>query len=877
MKTKSTSRSAFFNRRVVISLPVLTGPFLALVRSRGLARWRRMFCSLFFVAAAIAVLGAIGSSRAIGQSGAAGSTASKIAPWVIEHTANGQQAEFMVVLVDQADLRPAAALATKNQKSRYVYDALRNKSQTTQGPILQWLRERSIEHRSFYIVNAILVKGSREVAEALASRRDVARVEGNPHIQNVFPQPGHVVETPSQPQTPATIEPGINYTHAPDVWALGFRGQGITVAGADTGQRWTHNALKPRYRGWDGITADHDYNWHDSIHDSVGNPCGNDSPEPCDDLGHGTHTIGTAIGDDGAGNQIGMAPGAKWIGCRNMDQNNGTPARYIECMEFFLAPYPVGGNPNQGDPLKAPDITTNSWVCPPSEGCSVNTLQAAVEAQAAAGIMMVVAAGNAGPNCSTVQDPPSFYEASCTVGALNTGTDTIASFSSRGPVTIDGSNRIKPDITAPGTSTRSSYNTSDNAYASLSGTSMATPHIAGAMALLWCARPNFHHDISGSRTTLNNAAHFISSTQCGDPGPPNNVYGWGRVDISAAIPAPGPLQCFPCWYQLTTNENFDNVTPPALPPDWIATNAQGPPPLWVTSDSGVPMPPADTPPNAAFIDDPAVMSDKRLDSFQFSFFEGGPVRLTFRHNFNLEASSEDPNLGYDGGVLELSSDGGNTFQDIIAAGGSFVMGGYNRTISTDRGSPIAGRQAWSGNSEGFITTVVNVPAIQTEGRLRWRMASDTSGSNEGWRVDTINITWCQGQGTPCPTPTPTPVTPTPTPTPTATPTVTPTATPTPTPTVTPTPTPTPGQITLTASGRRVQGRHTVDLSWTGANSASIDIFRDGAVIATVPNNGSYKDFIGVRGGNVRYTYKVCEAGTSNCSNQITVRFGGPPL
>src|SRR5207244_7885026 len=83
--------------------------------------------------------------------------------------------------------------------------------------------------------------------------------------------------------------------------------------------------------------ADHDYNWHDSIHDGVGNPCGNDSPEPCDDNGHGTHTIGTVVGDDGAGNQIGMAPGAKWIGCRNMDQGNGTPARYIECMEYFLA------------------------------------------------------------------------------------------------------------------------------------------------------------------------------------------------------------------------------------------------------------------------------------------------------------------------------------------------------------------------------------------------------------------------------------------------------------------------------------------------------------------------------------------------------------
>jgi hypothetical protein len=75
----------------------------------------------------------------------------------------------------------------------------------------------------------------------------------------------------------------------------------------------------------------------------------------------------------------------------------------------------------------------------------------------------------------------------------------------------------------------------------------------------------------------------------------------------------------------------------------------------------------------------------------------------------------------------------------------------------------------------------------------------------------------------------------------------------------------------------VQGRHTVDLSWNGATSANIDIFRDGVVIATVPNNGTYKDFIGVRGGNVRYIYKVCDAGTQNCSNQVTVRFGGPPL
>src|SRR6266576_1500599 len=507
---------------------------------------RRVFCLLFVVAAIATAIGAISSSRAVTRGGvpASATTASKIAPWVMEHTANGQQAEFFVVLADQADLSGAASLPTKAEKGRYVYNTLLNKAQATQGPILQWLREHGIEHRSFFIINAILVKGgSREIAAALAARPDVARVEGNPVIHNDLPQPGASVEAPpylQRPATPDTIEPGINYTHAPQVWALGFTGQGIVIASADTGVRWTHNALKPHYRGWDGVNADHDYNWHDSIH-SGGGVCGPNSPFPCDDFFHGSHTTGTAIGDDGAGNQIGMAPGAKWIGCRNMDQGNGTPATYMECMEFFLAPYPINCTHTDGDPTKAPDVTINSWGCPASEGCTVgNELQAAVEAQRTAGIQMVVAAGNSGPGCSTVSDPPSFYDASYTAGALITGTDTIAGFSSRGPVTRDGSGRIKPDITAPGTSTRSASNASDTAYTTASGTSMATPHIAGAMGLLWCAMPSLRHQITASRTALNNASFFISSTLCDAGGRPNNVYGWGRVDIAAAVGVPSP-------------------------------------------------------------------------------------------------------------------------------------------------------------------------------------------------------------------------------------------------------------------------------------------------------------------------------------------------
>jgi serine protease AprX len=544
--------------------------------------WRRIFCSLFLAAAVVVAIGAIAFSDAVGQrvevKTAQVTPAQKIAQWVMENTANGQHAEFFVVLADQADLSPAANLPTKTEKGRFVYQTLLQKAQSTQEPILQLLRDRHVEHQSFYIVNAILVKGDRQLAEMLAARPDVAHVTGNPIIHNDLPQRGPVDHSPLQPRVPgapATIEPGITYTHAPDVWALGFRGETIVVAGADTGIRWTHNALKPHYRGWDGTNANHNFNWHDSIHDSVNNPCGNDSPEPCDDFFHGSHTIGTAIGDDGGVNQIGMAPGAKWIGCRNMDQGNGTPARYIECMEFFLAPYPLNCTPAEGDPTKAPDITTNSWGCPASEGCIVgDELQAAVEAQEAAGIQMVVAAGNSGPSCSTVSDPPSFYAASYTVGALNTGTDTIAGFSSRGPVTRDGSNRTKPDITAPGTNTRSCDNTCDSCYTTASGTSMATPHIAGAMALLWSAIPSLQHQIQTSRDALNSTTVQIQDAECGDPTPPNNVYGWGRIDIAAAVgtppptPAPSPtppMTATPCAPLATPTPTPTPVTPTPTP------------------------------------------------------------------------------------------------------------------------------------------------------------------------------------------------------------------------------------------------------------------------------------------------------------------------
>ena len=230
-----------------------------------------------------------------------------------------------------------------------------------------------------------------------------------------------------------------------------------------------------------------------------------------------------------------MAPGAKWIGCRNMDEGNGTPARYIECMQFFLAPYPLGCTPARAIQPRRLTLRLTPGVVRPSEGCTTgDELRVAVEAQAGAGIQMVVAAGNSGSRLLQLDDIDAtghlLYAASYTAGALNTGTDTIASFSSRGPVTIDGSNRTKPDISAPGTNTRSASNACDTCYTNASGTSMATPHIAGAMGLLWCALPSLRHQIQPSRDALDNMAVHISDTTCGAAGPPNNTYGWGRVE-----------------------------------------------------------------------------------------------------------------------------------------------------------------------------------------------------------------------------------------------------------------------------------------------------------------------------------------------------------
>jgi len=249
---------------------------------------------------------------------------------------------------------------------------------------------------------------------------------------------------------------------------------------------------------------------------------------------------------------------------------------------------------------------------------------------------------------------------------------------------------------------------------------------------------------------------------------------------STPTPTPIPIAC-------SLFESFDNVTPPALPPGWIAGNVIDPDGIsWETSNSGFPMPPADSPPNAAWVKDPATLSDKHLDSPPIAIDSLTNAILMFRNYYALQDA-------FDGGVLEISIDG-DAFQDILSGGGSFLQGGYNGTISTCCGNPLASRQAWTGSSGGFITTAVGLPSGHTS-VLRWRMGSDSSTSGQGWRIDTVQII-CER---PTPTSTPTAThTPTPTATAIATLTATPSVTTTATPVLTGTPTVTPG-VTPTPS------------------------------------------------------------------------------
>jgi subtilisin family serine protease len=425
-------------------------------------------------------------------------------------------------------------------------------AERTQAPVRARLDELGYFYRPYYLINMIRVDGHRRQHQMFAGQPGVAAVMVNP---NVRPYPSHTALGTLPAPEGDGVEWNIHQVGADAVWAMGYRGQGVVVGGQDTGYDWTHPALRERYRGWDaaGGQADHDYNWHDAWDATL---------EPHDDGDHGTHTMGIVLGRAGDENQIGMAPEAQWMGCRNMRRGIGNPASYTECMEFLLAPYPLGGDAfHDGDVTRAPDVVNNSWGCPDYEGCDDDSLETALDALRAAGILMAVSVGNEGPACGTALEPPARYDAAFSVGAAD-ASRRVTFFSSRGPVPGDSGEEplLKPDVVAPGDEIRSSV---PGGYATAGGTSMAGPHVAGLAALLYSAKPELRGDVEATEDLIRrsavprevSAACPIAQPPAGDgliaqvlaaadgevcacggvAGVPNNVYGWGEIDALSAV------------------------------------------------------------------------------------------------------------------------------------------------------------------------------------------------------------------------------------------------------------------------------------------------------------------------------------------------------
>ncbi len=450
--------------------------------------------------------------------------------------------DVLVVFHRQADLGGARRITGKRNKALFAYTELSAVAAREQTGALRLLSGHTHAVNSLLIVNAIAVERAKaDLVRQLASLEEVAWIAPDPWVR--FPDP---VRESAPASLRTGVEWGVDRIQAPAVWSLGYTGQGITVGGADTGYDWAHPALQRQYRGWDSLsqTASHDYHWYDGVYNASPlntdtlNPCGFRSPLPCDDGSHGTHTAGTMVGDDGQGNQIGVAPGARWVGCRNMERGWGRPSTYLNCFEWFLAPTDVDGG--QPDPDKAPHVINNSWYCNEVEGCvdqGVNDLlRMAIANLKASGVFVVVSAGNFGPSCASTNYPPGYFEESFSIGAIRAN-DTIAAYSSRGPVTVDSSFRIKPNVVAPGSNVRSSV--TGGGYAAFSGTSMAGPHVAGLVALVLSAAPS----LEGEVELLEHIIEQTSTPQyglvdCGDMGGterPNNTYGYGSINALEAV------------------------------------------------------------------------------------------------------------------------------------------------------------------------------------------------------------------------------------------------------------------------------------------------------------------------------------------------------
>ncbi|MFW6068070.1 MAG: S8 family serine peptidase [Chloroflexota bacterium] len=423
---------------------------------------------------------------------------------------------LFVVMDDQADVSAAQQLGDVSGRRAFVYETLTTHAEETQDDIRADLARWGIAYTPYYLVNGLEVEGGPIVRTWLESRPDVDRVLYSPILR---PAPPEEME---QATVAAPTEPpwNVSFTGADAVWRdFGVRGAGVVIGQSDSGVQWDHPELLDAYRGG---ADEHDYNWYDPW---------NHTQQPVDTSGHGTHTLGTVLG-----NVTGIAPDASWFGCANLARNVGSTPYYLDCLQFMLAPFPLGGDPfADGDASLGANVLNNSWGCPDLEGCDDESLLPAVTAMRHAGTFVVVSGGNEGPACSSLDSPPAIYDQVLSVGAVDRS-GNITFFSSRGPVTIDGSNRTKPDLVAPGFDIVSAMPQDD--YRAWQGTSMAGPHVAGVVALMWSANPDLIGDIERTEQILIDSAQPppVQTSSCSDDNTlPNNTFGYGLVDAYAAV------------------------------------------------------------------------------------------------------------------------------------------------------------------------------------------------------------------------------------------------------------------------------------------------------------------------------------------------------
>ncbi len=415
-------------------------------------------------------------------------------------------APLMVLFHDKANVKAAHGVKNKDRRNAAVVEILKRNASNSQGGAIQTLRRQGVAHVSFWVNNSIYIpSGTLALAEALARDPKVGRISREEIVQNPNPRPEAGGEITG-------ITYGVGMINADDVWAMGHKGAGIVVANIDTGVEYTHSALVNQYRGNTGSGFSHTGNWDDPAHICSGSA-------PCDNNNHGTHTMGTMVGDDGVGEQIGVAPEAKWIACKGCESNSCSGSALVSCAQWVLDPLGNGGTSG------APDVVNNSW-----GGDSSSWYQSYVQSWRAAGIFPAFSNGNDGPGCGTAGSPGNYLQ-SFAAGAVSSS-GAVASFSSRGPSAFTSD--VKPNVAAPGVSVRSSV--TGNGYAYYSGTSMASPHVAGAVALLWEARPELRGDVACTETILEQTADkVLSDTGCGGDSIADNVYGYGQLDVLDAV------------------------------------------------------------------------------------------------------------------------------------------------------------------------------------------------------------------------------------------------------------------------------------------------------------------------------------------------------